>query len=73
MQKSKFVLFAFFVIFLNASCNNEEEELPAPENSLDADPSLNQFLFTSMRETIYALDPATGESLEITPLIGIII
>lgn len=44
------------------SCNKDDEGLEVGKGGLEADPSLNQMVYTSMREHIYALDPATGES-----------
>lgn len=63
MMKRLSKLLIILLLMSGTSCKEDDENLPkGNEGILDADPSLNQMVYTSMREDIYALDPATGES-----------
>lgn len=52
------------IMFFGFSCDNEEEKKEvSPDPVIDADPSLNKYVFTARYENVYAVDAQTGESI----------
>jgi outer membrane protein assembly factor BamB len=64
---AKPVFYLFALLLTVTSCNQEDEDIlnEEPQRTITGDPTLNSFLITSRDESVYTVDPQTGQEQEI--------